>query len=140
MLEDYKINIKFVFICLFLIFFSLSSVYAANSYEDSDFSTLTKEISDSNSSITLTKNYTQTPNENNVGISKSIEINGDGHSFSSNIHNPLFKINEDVNLTFKNITFNYEDKIMVDCKTSPFRFLIAHLIWMMLKYMEEIHL
>ena len=110
------INFKVIFLCLFLIFLSFSCVNAEDNQVNSNFSNLSDEISHSNSNITLTKNYTQLENENNINIEKSIEIDGEGHSINSNNENSLFNVNSNVNLTFKNISFNYENQKLLDSK------------------------
>ena len=91
----------------------MSCAYAADGQVNTNFSDLSKEISHTNynSNLTLSKNYIQSSNENNVQISKSIVINGNNHYIKSNEKAYIFNVKDNINVTFKNITF-YTNKYL----------------------------
>lgn len=77
-----------------------------------NFTELNNQISDSDKSLTLDKDYSDY--NNTINISKSLIIEGNNHSISLN-NKSSFKINEDnLSVTFKNITFKNNFLITFD--------------------------
>ena len=93
----------------------MACVYADDSQINSNFSTLSKEISNTNSysNLTLSKNYYQSSKESNIQISKSIIIDGNNHSIVSNDKNYIFNVKDNLNVTFKNITFYTKNYLLI---------------------------
>lgn len=79
---------------------------------DGNFTELNYEIENSNGTLTLDKNYTD---NGEIILNKSISIDGKGYSISNNNSDFKLKINNNLSLILKNITFK-NDKIFVNQK------------------------
>ena len=91
-------------ISVFIIFISLSCVCASdlNETDSTGFTHLNEIINQTDDSVNLTSDYSYNNTDNPLIISKSIEINGNGHSIDCNGSSIL--INES-NILFRDITF-----------------------------------
>lgn len=97
-------------------FIFIGCVSANDSAEIGNFTELNNKINDSDKSLVLYKDYSDY--NNTINISKSFTIDGNNHSISLN-NNSSFKINEnDLSLTFKNITFKNDFLITFDNETN----------------------
>ena len=107
------IIIKKFFVLACLIFIFIGCVSASDNNTDiGNFTELTNQINNSNGSLTLDKDYSDY--NNTVKVSKSLTIGGNNHSISLN-NNSSFKINENnLSLTFKNITFKHNFIVTYD--------------------------
>ena len=113
-------DIKKIFICLFLIFAIASLSYvSANEIADSgNFTELNQEITNGNDVIEITKNYTHLSGEKNISIKKSVIITGQKQIIDFNDESS-FQINDDINVAFINLTFkNVNQPILKLSKTS----------------------
>ena len=107
------IFIKKYIILLFLLVVSIGCVSANdNSTDIGNFTELNNQINDSDKLLTLDKDYSDY--NNTINISKSLIIEGNNHSISLN-NKASFKINENnLSVTFKNITFKNNFLITID--------------------------
>ncbi|MBO6123687.1 MAG: hypothetical protein J6P09_07590 [Methanobrevibacter sp.] len=117
---------KVKFFLLILILFSLISVSAVSAGEDDlknssqgNFTELNQEFSNSVDSVNLTKDFVHGDEEDDLKISKSINIDGNNHSIDFK-NNSSLNINNTLNLTvvFKNIHFNGKFNITLNNENS----------------------
>lgn len=102
--------------CLLFVF-SIACVSANdNITQTGNFSELNNKLNSSNDSFVLDKDYSDY--NNTINISKSVTIDGNNHSISLN-DNSSFRITENnLSLTFKNITFINNFSITFDKETN----------------------
>lgn len=97
---------------IILIVISLSCVSATdleNNSDNANFTQLNIEINETGEVLNLNKDYSYVEGDNNVTISKSINIDGNGHFINGNSSTIIFKINKDTNVFFENIKFIKND-------------------------------
>ena len=98
---------------------------------DKNFTTLQTEIDNSNGNLRLSSNYTRAPGENDIVISKTMFINGNGYTIDANDLGGIFKVNEGYTLMLMNVilingnaneggAINVEEGAEVTVSTSQF--------------------
>ena len=110
-MKIFKIN----FFLIIIILFSIISISGVSAFDNNvlenesrgNFTELNHDLYHCDNSFNLTKDFVQDDVEDNLSISKSLDINGNNHSINFK-HNSSLNINNTRNLSiiFKNISFN----------------------------------
>lgn len=111
-LGENTIKTELIIISAFIILFlSLTCVSASDDSNNTacNFTQLNNEINNASDEVKLTNDYVHVLDDDNVTISKSIKINGNGHKINGKKSTIIFNITNDSNVIFENITFTNTD-------------------------------
>lgn len=86
-------------------FLAVSCVQAGDINETGNFTQLNTLINDADDNVILTADYEYADGDDDVVISKSVKISGDGHSLKNSEKSPIVFNAKNSNIVFENVSF-----------------------------------